>query len=177
MPPFLDPLERLLLIRDGFYSPDARLHTQAAALLALDRGLPLRDVARSVRCDPDTLYRWRDRYLENRDLAALRDARSRHAARRTTRLRPARTAAVLALAEHHPGPDARRLGLDDDARARLAAAAADPKSTPARRHWAALLLAYDRGVPVTHIARATACSRRTIYEAPARHLPAILNAP
>jgi hypothetical protein len=177
MPPFLDPVERLILIRDGFYSPDARCHTRAAALLALDRGHSLRSVARSVRCDPDTLYRWLDKYLEKRDVAALRDGTTAEGRRRSRRLLPARAAALVELAGEHgrPGPEPGRLALDAAAQALLERTASAAEPDPTRRYWAALLLAFDRGLPVAEVARvAGGLSRRTVYEAPARHLPRLL---
>lgn len=174
MPPFLDPLERLILIRDGFYSPDARTHTRAAAILALDYGHPLRRVARSVRCDHTTLYHWLDRYLEKRDVAALGDGRTRDVRRRTRRLKPARAAALLELAHAAPPAEPPRLPLDPPARDALARLATDAEPDPTRRYWAALLFAYDRRVPVTDIARVAGCDRRTVREARARHLPRLL---
>jgi len=177
MPPFLDPVERLILIRDGFYSPDARCHTRAAAILALDRGQPLSRVARSVRCARDTLYRWLAKYLENRDVAALRDARTRDARRRTRRLKAGRVAALIELAASVPDPETGRLGLDPAARESLGRLAAAAGSDPARRYWAALLVAFDRRAPVADIARAAGCAANTVYEAPARHLPGLLAEP
>lgn len=177
MPPFLGPVERLVLIRDGFYSPDARCHARAAALLALDRGHSVSSVARSVRCARETLYCWLDRYLEKRDVAALCDRRTRAAHRRARRLRPARAAALVELARACGRPEAEpgRLGLDPAAREVLARTASAAEPDPARRYWAALLLAFDRGVPVTDIARAGGGLRRgTVYEAPTRHLPRLL---
>jgi transposase-like protein len=179
MPPFLAPVERLILIRDGFYSPDARCHTRAAAILALDQGHSLRSVARSVRCHRDTLYRWLDKYLEKRDVAALSDGWTRAARRRTRRLWPQRAAALVALAGEFGRPEAEpgRLNLDPAARAILARAASEAEANPARRYQAALLWAFDRGLPVSAIARtAGGISRRILYEAPARYLPRILGA-
>lgn len=177
MPPFLDPVERLILIRDGFYSPDARCHTRAAALLALDHGHPVRSVARSVRCDPDTLKRWCARYLENRDVAALRDGRTRESRRRTRRLTHTRAAALHRLA-HAAGAEAAasRLALDPVAQGILQRAASAAEANPTHRYWAALLWAFDRGATISAIARAAVCCRRVVYEAPTRHLPRILAA-
>jgi hypothetical protein len=175
MPPFLGAAERLVLMRDGFYSPDARLHTRAAALLALDRGHSLGGVARSVRCDRDTLYRWIDRYLEKRDVAALCDGRTRDALRRARRLKPARAAALVELAKlGRPANEPGRLDLEPSAQEALARLASVAEPDPIRRYWAALLLAYDRALPITDIARVAGCHRSTIYEAPARHLPRLL---
>jgi hypothetical protein len=177
MPPFLGPVERLILIRDGFYSPDARCHTRAVALLALDHGYSVRSVARSVRCSRLTLYRWLDRYLEKREVAALSDGRSRESRRRTRRLKVARAAALRELAATVSDPAVYRLDLDPAAREVLQRAASDAEPCPIRRYWAALLVAFDRGVPVAEITRtAGGISRRTVYEAPTRHLPRILQA-
>jgi transposase-like protein len=175
MPSFLGPLERLELIRDGFYSPDRRQHTRAAALMALDRGLSMSRVARSVKCDRDTLYRWRDRYLEIRSPAALQDGRGRAARRAKARRRAPRAAALVALAAARgrvaeaPG----RLRLDPAAQQHLARlAAGSPDLT--RRYRAALLWAYDRACTITDIARVAGIDRHTVYQAPARHLARVL---
>ena len=78
---FLGPVERLVLIRDGFYSPDAGCRRRAAVLLALDRGSTLTGAARSARCNRGTVYRWLGNYLEQRDVAALGDGRRRYTGR------------------------------------------------------------------------------------------------
>lgn len=175
---FLGPIERLELVRDGFYSPDRRQHTRAAALLALDRGYSLAYVARSVNRDVQTVKAWRDRYLEIRTPAALQDGRRREARRATIRLRPARAKKLLALADEaglDPSTRGRlRLGVPKRARlARLAAEAADPS----RRYWAALLWAFDRGAAISSIARAAGCCRGVVYGAPKRHLARVLDPP
>lgn len=178
MPPFLNPVERLILIRDGFYSPDARCHTRASALLAIDRGHSVRSVARSVRCSRDSLYRWYGQYLENRDVAALGDGRSRAARRRARGLAADRTAALLELAETaaRPADAPGRLDIDgpDRAALRRVADGREPNAKLFHRYWAALLLAFDRGVPVATIARTAGTDRSTVYKAPARHLARVL---
>jgi transposase-like protein len=173
---FLGPLERLELVRDGFYSPDRRQHTRAAALLALDRGHTISYVARSVKCHRHTINRWLARYLEIRAPAALQDGRAREARRVSARLRPARASRLVALAAATgldpaaPG----RLDLDARQRARLAHLAAKAPDV-SRRYWAAMLWAFDRGGAVSTIARAAGCHRDVVYEAPKRHLARVLD--
>lgn len=174
MPPFLDPVERLALVRDGFYSHDARQHTRAAVLLSLDRGCSISDVARSVKVTRHTIKSWRDRYLEIRTPAALEDGRSRRARRAAARRRPTRTRLVYELALVGPADAAGRLDLDAGSRAELARLAVECPD-PERRHWAAILWARDRGVPVSVVARAAGRHRSTLYRDPARRLAWVLD--
>jgi transposase-like protein len=177
-PAFLDPAERNDLWTRGVHGPDPALARRARAMLALDQGFPPARVARMCGCSRHTLWDWRRRYLEDRVCTALADRRTDRTARRVAALRrPAHAAALWALARQH-GPAAPRagrlaLGPRDAERLRKAARAHPDETT---RYRAALLLAYDRGAPVAAIAAAASCGRRAIYEAPARHLPALLEA-
>lgn len=175
---FLGTIERLILVRDGFYSPDPDCRRRAAALLAMDRGATLSDVARSANVSRDSVYRWLSNYLQQRDPAALRDNRSRHAGRPWHRRRDlaARAAAVLALADGGPRGGAGRLGLDAAARDVLVASARDATLPPRTRFRAALLFAIDRGLPNATIARAGGCDRHTVAKAPSRYLRRLLDA-
>ena len=175
---FLGPAERLILIRDGFYSPDSGCRRRAAVLLALDRGSTLTGAARSAKCNRSTVYRWLSNYLENRDVAALGDGRRRfagHPRRRQQRL-AGRADTLAALAASRPETPPGRLGLDPRSRAALAALAVDPAAPPRTRYRAALLHALDRGATVATITRAVGCDRATVADAPRLHLRAVLAA-
>ena len=82
MKPFLKPVERLILIRDGLYGGDPDCRRRVPALLAMDRGLSVPLVRGTVNCHRMALYSWRNRYLEHRDVAVLRDGRRAETARR-----------------------------------------------------------------------------------------------
>ena len=163
MRPFLEPVERLVLIRDGLYHHDDACRRRAAMLLALDRGSTLSAVARSSRCQWSTVKFWLSRYLENRTPACLLDARNPAVRRSQSPLIPIRARAVLALAESAPASSPGHLGLDPSARDALLHAAR-ATSDPAARLRSSQLLALDRGVAASVIARASGCRRTTIHD-------------
>lgn len=155
MPPFLDALERLLLIRDGYYSADPHRSRRAAMLLALDRGMPLSSVARSAGYARTTVYYWLRLYLHHRDPATLAGRDSATAGRRGAEM----AAAMNAM----PGDReaAGVLGLDEAARHALRLdAEVDPD--PALRRRAAILWALERGVAASHVAHVAGTSRRNV---------------
>ena len=52
---------------------DARLYRRTLAILEVDRGRSVRDVARSLGVEPRTIYYWIEAYLQGHDPAALAD--------------------------------------------------------------------------------------------------------
>jgi len=174
--PFLSPVERLVLVRDGFYAVDPACRRRAEVLLSLDRGAALSEAARTARCSRSSIYRWLSHYLGERDPAALGDNRRRYAGRSRERRRvwTARAGALLALTAMRPDAGPGRLGLEAADRAALAGVAADPDAAPRDRYLAAMLRALDRGVPISTIARAAGCDRKTVYRAPRHHLRRLL---
>lgn len=180
-PRLLGPVERLILIRDGFYAPDAATRRRAAVLLALDKGATVMAAARSARCNRSSVYRWLANYLERRDPAALGDNRRRAAGgpRQRDRRLLERAAALVALADARPEPaddGLGRLHLDRSGRRALWLLALDPAATPRLRYRAAMLRAVDLGLPTTTIARAVACDRQTVTNASRLHLHKTLSA-
>jgi transposase len=53
---------------------DARTYRRTLAILEVDRGRSVRDVANSVRGDPRTIYYWIEAYLRGHDPSSLADA-------------------------------------------------------------------------------------------------------
>lgn len=151
MQPFLDPAERLVLIRDGFYSDDEAVRQRASMVLELDRGSTYTSVARSQKCHPRTVKYWYLRYLERRSPAALRPANDPHRRYEDKANHASRARALVALAESHHG---RRLPWSAAERDRVihdARCAANPRL----RYRQAILFALDRHVPTAAIARAS----------------------
>ena len=167
MDPFLTPVERLLLVRDGYDSPDPACRRRAAMILALDRGMKVSHVARAARCDPSLVTYWRDRYLDLRDVASLR-SRDRKP-KPTMALQIARLRRVAALVGTHP--EGGRLPIDADARAVLAAQA-DAPDLPLRRR-AAALLALDRGATLHAVGLALGSHRGCIHHLRRRYLESL----
>ncbi len=160
MKPFLKPIERLILIRDGLYGGDPDCRRRVAALLAMDRGLPVPLVARTVNCHRMALYSWRNRYLEHRDVAVLRDGRRAETARRLRALMGDRVPRLRALLARLPaGPG--RLPLTDDERRQLATNLREASDASVRRQ-AAMVLALDRGASLRQVALAAGCDQRTV---------------
>jgi hypothetical protein len=160
MQPFLEPAERLVLIRDGMYADDATVRKRAAMVLELDRGSNFMRVARSVKCHPYTVKYWYLRYLERRTPAALRLANDLYRRREDQVNYPARARALLILAESRTE---RRLPWSAEERAQVAhdaRAAADPSV----RYRQAMRFALDRGVPTASIARAAACWQAVVTD-------------
>ena len=84
MQPFLEPAERLMLIRDGLYNTDSVVQQRASMVLELDRGsnyMPA--VARSLKCHRRTVKYWHLRYLERRTPATLHTANDPRESMRT----------------------------------------------------------------------------------------------
>ena len=156
MKPFLEALERLQLVRDGYYSDDWGQHRRAAMILAVDRGTPVSSVARLAGCSRTSVYYWIRLYRHHRDPEALANAHSRGLGQWD-----AEVAAMLNAIEGRepplPSVEAATTGL----LLRLdATIAADPR----RRRKAAILWALDRGVPPTHVARVAKVSRQAIHQ-------------
>src|SRR6478752_3578528 len=103
MQPFLEPVERLVLIRDGLYAIDEAVRKRAAMVLQLDRGSNFTRVARSVKCHRYTVKFWYLRYLERRTPAALRLATDPHRRREDRVNHAARARALVILAESRTG--------------------------------------------------------------------------
>ena len=179
MPPsFLDPAERNDLWTRGVHGPDPALARRARALLALDQGYSWTRAAQLGDCHRNTLWTWRRRYLQDRVADALADRRTNGPTRRLLHQRlPARAAALWELARQYRAvaPHNGRLALGSRDAERLTTAARRHPDPLARFH-AAMLLAYHRGASVTAIANAGTCCRSTVYNAPQRHLPHLLDA-
>ncbi len=77
MRPFLEDLERLVLLRDGYYSMDTCRRRRAAMLLALDRGTSATWIARMAGCSRATVYYWLHLYKQYRDVDVLSRGKSR----------------------------------------------------------------------------------------------------
>jgi len=163
MSPFLGALERLVLIRDGVYSPDARLRVRSAMILGLDRGMTAKEVARRAGRHRTTVYYWLRLYKKYRDPRALtgEDPHGGASARRVgqggrapavnaLRRSPTRSRPVSPL-----GPWVRRRLM------RAARTAADP----ARRLDAAIAWARVRGVEPCRIAKAAGITPQAAYRA------------
>jgi transposase-like protein len=161
MAPFLGASERLVLIRDGYYSPDLRRRRRAVMLLALDRGVPASSVARTVGCARTTVYYWLRLYQEHRDVEALSGGFSRSGG-----LRPTRTAAVLNSLKPDATRRTRRPAAPMDARARRRLRLdAEVHPDPRRRLGAAMAWAMERGVAAEHAAHVAGVSRQAVYRA------------
>jgi transposase-like protein len=74
MTPFLGAWERLVLMRDGYYSTDKRRSRRAAMLLALDQGTSAATVARMSGCSRTTVYYWLHLYKQYRNVAVFSPA-------------------------------------------------------------------------------------------------------
>jgi len=169
MQPFLEPAERLMLIRDGLYSSDAAVQQRASLILELDRGSNYTRVARSAKCHPRTVKYWHLRYLERRTPAALRLANdpSRRYEDKVNHAARART--LVSLAESRNG---RRLPWSAEERRRVAhdaRSAADPSV----RYRQAIRFALDRDVPMGSIARASLCRESVVTDLLFRELHGI----
>lgn len=157
MPPFLDALERLLLIRDGYYSPDPNRSRRAAMILAVDRGDSAASVARSAGCSRTTVKYWVRLYRHHRDPGALSGGRSDKIGRRAIEM----AAALNAMAGR--AAKARVLGLDPEGRRRLRLDA-EIAPDPTQRRRAAILWAVERGVPAPHVAHVAGISRQAVHQ-------------
>jgi hypothetical protein len=160
MQPFLEPAERLMLIRDGLYSDDAAVQRRASMILDLDDGSNFKRVARSAQCDRSTVKFWYHRYLERRSTAALRGARDRYRRYDDHLNHAARARSLVLLGESRterrmPWSADQRAGVERDARL-----AADPDT----RYRQAMRFALDRGVSLSLIARASLCRRSDVHE-------------
>jgi hypothetical protein len=166
MQPFLEPAERLMLIRDGLYSDDAAVQRRASMILDLDDGSNFRRVARSAQCDRSTVKFWYYRYLERRSTAALRSASDRYRRYDDHLNHAARARSLVLLAESRterrlPWSADQRAGVERDARL-----ASDPDT----RYRQAIRFALDRGVSPSLIARAALCRNSDVYELRSREI-------
>ena len=129
MGPFLGTRERLILVRDGYYGAGRRTSRRAAMLLALDRGETPSAVARAVRCARTTVYYWLHRYLQHRDVCALRGGKLQ--GREQTHLR------MKAVNQISPGKGRRLGGLSREGRLRQQCDLISPtrRSVCARRYF------------------------------------------
>jgi len=162
MQPFLEPSERLLLIRDGLSIDDAAVQRRASIILELDEGSNFSRVARSAKCDRGTVKYWYQRYLERRSPAALRSSRDRYRRYEDHLNHAARARSLVLLAESR-AESAPRLPWSAEERGRVerdARAASDVDA----RYRQAIRFALDRGVSISLIARAALCSPSTIHD-------------
>lgn len=161
MPPFLDAVERLILVREGYYSSDACLNRRAAAILALDAGTRVASVARLAGCSRTTVYAWLRLYQYHRNPEALSGSQSGsqwyHSGRRGFEV-----AAALNAMEGRRSVRS-GLGLEKPARHALrldAHIAADPR----QRRRSAILWSLDRGIPPAHVAHVAGISRQAVHQ-------------
>lgn len=157
MLPFLDAVERLILVRDGYYATDHAQSRRAAVILSLDAGKSVASVARLAGCSRTTVYTWLRLYEQHRNPQALRGSELERIGQRGFEI----SAALNAM----PGnlKSARGLGLDVKARNALrldAMVAPDAK----RRRRSAMLWALDRGVPLPHVAHVAGVSRQAVHQ-------------
>lgn len=160
MQPFLEPAERLVLIRDGLYNQDIAVRRRTSLVLELDRGSNFMQVARSAKCHPRTVKYWYLRYLERRTPAALRSTRDPGRQYEDKVNHGSRARALVSLAESHAG---RRLPWSAEERQRVirdSRAAADPSV----RFRQAMRFALDRGVSVESVARASSRWRAAVND-------------
>jgi hypothetical protein len=163
MKPFLEPIERLVLIRDGIYAMDDACNKRARLIMALDRGSTITHAARSEKCSPRYVKYYLSRYLEHRTPAALRSwgdpARTYYDSFQQSSW--ARHLVILGGAQ--PAERGGVLPLSDEERRELeyqSHAASDPEV----RYRAAIRFAIDRGANLCAIARAAARHRNTIRD-------------
>jgi hypothetical protein len=160
MQPFLEPTERLILIRDGFYAEEPAVRRRASMILELDGGSNFMRAARSAKCHRDTVKYWYHRYLERRSPSALRRAGDAHRRYEDHLNHAARARALVLLAETRTD---RRLPWSDQKRAEVEHEARFA-AHPVTRYRQALRLAVDRGISTSLIARAASCRRSGVSD-------------
>lgn len=69
----LTPWQRRRLERQLKTTPDARLYRRTLAVLEVDRGKPIAEVARTLGVTPRSVYSWIATYAQDHDPTALRD--------------------------------------------------------------------------------------------------------
>ena len=159
MTPFLGSRERLVLIRDGYYSIDPRRSRRAAALLALDRGVPAAAIARQCGCSRATVYAWLHLYKQYRDPAALSPGQPR---RRPTPEEQSEAARLVNALEWEPV--AGWPPMSERAREALRRDALHHRD-PGRRLASAMAWAIERGVSPTRVGLALGISRQGVHSA------------
>jgi hypothetical protein len=172
MQPFLEPAERLMLIRDGLYSGDAVVRKRASLVLALDRGSNFMRVARSANCHRNTVKYWYLRYLERRTPAALRHKHDPTRRYEDQINHAARARALVVLAESRGGRRRGRLPWTAEAREQVAhdaRSAADPSV----RYRQAMRFALDRGASMEAISRAASCWKSVVNDLLSRELTGV----
>jgi hypothetical protein len=160
MQPFLEPAERLMLIRDGLYNQDPAVRRRTSLVLELDRGSNFMQVARSAKCHRKTVKYWYLRYLERRTPAALRSVNDPGRQYEDRVNHGSRARALVALAESRAG---RRLPWSAEEREQVIRDSRSA-SDPTVRFRQAIRFALDRGVPVALIARASSNWRAVIND-------------
>jgi hypothetical protein len=164
MTPFLGAWERLVLMRDGYYSTDNRRRRRAAMLLSLDRGNSAATVARMSGCSRTTVYYWLHLYKQYRDVSVLAfdkvpgDQRAKaRACARVNSLEPESAGRRCRL----PGG---LLPLKRTERNNLCREAlTEPQ--PRRKLVAAMAWAIERGIPPLRVAKAAKVSRQSARQA------------
>src|SRR5215472_17409203 len=71
--PILTTSQRRCLQHQVDHTPNARVYRRALALLELDRGVPLAEVARCLRVSRQSVYNWRLAFGQHPDPATLND--------------------------------------------------------------------------------------------------------
>jgi transposase-like protein len=126
-------------------------------ILAMDRGTSPSTVARTLKCDRNTVYYWLRRYLKHRDPSDLSNGQSG-----ITTKRLCQQARELNAMKGGEGRHKKFLKWEKTAKHILkldAKFAPDPYA----RRLAAILWAIDRGVSIAQVARLCDLSRATIY--------------
>ena len=166
MSPFLGASERLVLIRDGCYSPDSRRRVRAAMILGLDRGMAVTEVARGAGCHRTTVYYWLHLYKKYRDPSTLSGVDPLQARAKGRGEAEARARAVNALRPslRRRSPVSALAPLGVEALATLCHEACS-SADPSRKLAAAIAWARERGVPPRRVAKAAGMSSQAAYEA------------
>jgi hypothetical protein len=159
MTPFLDGVERMVLLRDGFRSADRAVASRAAMVAAAGGGESPTSVAKRFGRSPDSVEHWVHLYKKHRDLRALGGAQSRE-------LLPARpedlTPALLARAR---AGHRRRVGPKLSPSAiRTVRLLVTTSSDPCVRLSAAIVWAVERGIPPSLVALASGRSRQAVHQ-------------
>jgi hypothetical protein len=160
MTPFLDGVERIVLLRDGLRSADRAVARRAAMVAAAGGGEPLASVARRFGRSPGSVERWVRLYKKHRDIRALGSAQSSGGLTATTP--QGLTPAFLATARAgHRRKVAPKLSPSATRAVRLLVMTS---SDPGVRLRAAIVWAVERGIPPVLVALASGRSRQAIHQ-------------